>query len=90
MTDLHHKRSRDNYKTLTFQDVSCTNGDIELAGTLVLPETPGPIPAIVLTHGSGAQNRSTTFYRSRAIFFARQGRAQNDTRHLSNFCKGLT
>ena len=33
------------------------NGGIILAGTLTLPPTPGPHPAIVLITGSGAQNR---------------------------------
>lgn len=72
-TDLHLERLQEAPGNLTLQEVSCANGDVELAGTLVLPDRPGHFPGIVLTHGSGAQNRSTTFYRSRAIFFARQG-----------------
>lgn len=32
--------------------------EIELAGTLTLPEGPGPFPAVVLVSSSGAQNRN--------------------------------
>ncbi len=37
--------------------MTVTNGDVSLAGTLTLPEGPGPHPAVVLVTGSGAQNR---------------------------------
>jgi len=36
-------------------------GDIELAGTLTLPEGEGPFPAAVLISGSGPQDRDETF-----------------------------
>jgi uncharacterized protein len=39
------------------EDVTFTNGDITLAGTLTLPEGDGPFPAIVLVTGSGPQDR---------------------------------
>ncbi len=39
------------------EEVSITNGDITLAGTLTLPEGDAPYPAIVLVTGSGAQDR---------------------------------
>lgn len=39
------------------EEVSYTNGDIKLAGTLTIPEGPGPFPAAVLITGSGAQDR---------------------------------
>jgi hypothetical protein len=35
---------------------------VELAGTLVLPEGQGPIPAALLVSGSGAQDRDETIY----------------------------
>jgi pimeloyl-ACP methyl ester carboxylesterase len=35
---------------------------LELAGTLTLPEGPGPFPAIVLVTGSGAQNRDEEIF----------------------------
>ncbi|BBM84523.1 alpha/beta hydrolase family protein [Candidatus Uabimicrobium amorphum] len=34
------------------------HGNVRLAGTLVLPKSPGPHPAIVVVHGSGASDRS--------------------------------
>jgi pimeloyl-ACP methyl ester carboxylesterase len=39
------------------EEVTFTNGDVTLAGTLTLPPTPGPHPAVVLVSGSGPQNR---------------------------------
>lgn len=41
-------------------DVRFQNGDISLAGTLVVPEGDGPFPAVVLTSGSGSQDRDET------------------------------
>lgn len=38
-------------------EVRFFNGDVELAGTLVLPAGPGPHPAIVYLHGSGPMTR---------------------------------
>jgi hypothetical protein len=37
--------------------VGFTNGTVTLAGTLTLPASEGPFPAVVLITGSGAQNR---------------------------------
>jgi pimeloyl-ACP methyl ester carboxylesterase len=39
------------------EEVTFTNGDVTLAGTLTVPQTGGPFPAVVLLTGSGAQNR---------------------------------
>jgi pimeloyl-ACP methyl ester carboxylesterase len=39
------------------QNVTFTNGDVRLAGTLTLPATAAPWPAIVLVHGSNALTR---------------------------------
>jgi uncharacterized protein len=39
------------------EDVSFVNGEVTLAGTLMLPATQGPLPAIVLLHGSGPLTR---------------------------------
>src|SRR5262249_39945013 len=39
------------------EEVRFINGDVTLAGTLTLPEGPGPYPAIVLVHGSNQQPR---------------------------------
>jgi hypothetical protein len=40
------------------EDVRFTNRDVQLAGTLIAPSTGGRHPAIVLVHGSGAENRA--------------------------------
>jgi pimeloyl-ACP methyl ester carboxylesterase len=39
------------------REVTFPNGDITLAGTLTLPATPGPHPAVLLISGSGQQDR---------------------------------
>lgn len=43
------------------EDVTFMDGDVRLAGTLVEPRTPGPHPAIVFMHGSGAAPRQSNF-----------------------------
>jgi pimeloyl-ACP methyl ester carboxylesterase len=42
----------------TSADVRFTNRDVQLTGTLIAPSTSGQHPAIVLVHGSGAENRA--------------------------------
>ena len=49
--------------------VRFANGKVNLAGTLVLPESPGAHPAVVLFHGSGPQTRDLFTAR----WFASQG-----------------
>lgn len=39
------------------EEVTFTNGDVTLAGTLTLPEGEGPFPAVILVSGSGQQDR---------------------------------
>jgi pimeloyl-ACP methyl ester carboxylesterase len=39
------------------EDVRFRSGDIQLAGTLISPNTEGKHPAIILVHGSGRQDR---------------------------------
>ena len=46
---------------LRSEDISFMSGDVRLAGTLVEPESPGPHPAIVFMHGSGAAPRQSNF-----------------------------
>ncbi len=36
--------------------------DVELAGTLTLPDEPGPVPAVVIVSGSGPQDRDGTVF----------------------------
>lgn len=47
-------------KTRSYREepVNFRNGEVTLSGTLLLPTTKGPHPAIVLGHGSGAQDRN--------------------------------
>ena len=42
----------------TREDVRFANRDVQLAGTLIAPSVGGRHPAIVLVHGSGAENRA--------------------------------
>ena len=56
---------------VTEEAVHFASGKITLAGTLVLPVGPGPHPAVVLFHGSGAQERDMFMAR----WFAEQGAA---------------
>ena len=48
------------------EEVRFRNGEVELRGTLVLPEGKGPFPAVVYAHGSGPLTRDSlygaTFY----------------------------
>ena len=52
-------------------DVRFSNGDVTLSGTLVLPKTDGPHPAVVFIHGSGRNTRE--HLRSFADKFASHG-----------------
>jgi pimeloyl-ACP methyl ester carboxylesterase len=51
------------------------NGDVTLAGTLLVPSTGGPHPAVVFLHGSGPQDRNgyASLIRLTADHFARHG-----------------
>lgn len=53
------------------EDLTFRSGSVELAGTLVAPEGPGPFPAIVFLHGSGPSTREGA--RPYAETFARLG-----------------
>ena len=53
------------------EEVAFANGTTRLAGTLLLPPTGGPHPALVLLHGSGPQNRYGTLPFAR--FLVRHG-----------------
>jgi pimeloyl-ACP methyl ester carboxylesterase len=44
------------------ETVEFRNGDVVLRGTLSLPEGPGPHPAVVMVHGSGAATRNIGFF----------------------------
>ena len=49
------------------EEVRFRNGDVELAGTLLLPAGPGPHPAVVFLHGSGAEGRWASTYLARRL-----------------------
>jgi pimeloyl-ACP methyl ester carboxylesterase len=53
------------------QPVAFTNGDVRLAGDLILPAERGRYPAVVFLHGSGAEGRWANRYRAQQ--FARRG-----------------
>lgn len=53
------------------EEVVFQNGDIKLTGTLLIPRKGGPVPGIVLMHGSGDGPREANFFF--ADYFARRG-----------------
>ena len=57
----------------SFQEhfVEFHNGDVKLAGSLLLPDSESPVPAVAFVHGAGRQNREP--YREVGEFFATQG-----------------
>lgn len=57
------------------EEVSFENGDVTLAGKLLIPSTNGPHPAAIFLHGSGAQDRNGERSEIRwvADHFARHG-----------------
>jgi dienelactone hydrolase len=55
------------------EDVRFSNGDVRLAGTLISSTTPGPHPAVILVHASGAEDREYLLPFSR--FLIRNGMA---------------
>src|SRR5215831_15819278 len=53
-------RSARRLDTQKEEDVTFSNRDIRLAGTLISPSTPGKHPAIILVHGSGPEDRGAS------------------------------
>jgi dienelactone hydrolase len=53
------------------EQIGFYNGDVRLSGTLVLPNGPGPHPAVVMIHGSGPATRDSL--RPWADMYARRG-----------------
>jgi dienelactone hydrolase len=54
-------------------DVHFANGEVTLAGTLLRPDVDAPVPAVVLIHGSGQEDRGSLRYY--ADIFVRNGYA---------------
>jgi dipeptidyl aminopeptidase/acylaminoacyl peptidase len=52
-------------------EIDFANGDVTLRGSLLLPATPGPHPAVVLIHGSSTPDRDD--FRFYADLFVRRG-----------------
>lgn len=48
--------------TLSEKEVEFHNGEVKLAGTLSIPETAGPCPAVIMITGSGQQNRDEEIF----------------------------
>ena len=57
MHRVRSERPEERTESVTFQ-----NGPVRLAGTLVLPTTAPPYPALVMMHGSGAEGRWANRY----------------------------
>ena len=55
------------------EDVRFSNGEVQLAGTLISPISPGPHPAVILVHASGAEDRE--YLLPFARFLVRHGMA---------------
>ena len=71
---LHLKRKEKRPEMhLPREEVRFNNGTVNLAGTLVMPLSPGPYSAIVIIHGSGDQGRKDSYYSLWGEFFARHG-----------------
>ncbi|HEV8583035.1 MAG TPA: alpha/beta hydrolase [Thermoanaerobaculia bacterium] len=70
---VHLKRAEAPPPAFREEEVRFASGGLSLAGTLLLPLSPGPHPAVVLVHGSGPAGRTDGRYRSHGIFFARHG-----------------
>lgn len=61
-------------KTSPIQErVVFESGSTRLAGTLLLPDSPGPHPAVVMLHGSGPVTRDNPIVFLRALEFVRMG-----------------
>jgi fermentation-respiration switch protein FrsA (DUF1100 family) len=60
------RRPQTPQKPYPYQEIEATyenrKGGIKLAGTLTLPRTGGPFPAVLLITGSGAQDRDETIF----------------------------
>lgn len=52
----------------TETEVVYHSGDVDIAGTLAVPEGAGPFPAVLLLSGSGAQNRDEEIFGHRPFF----------------------
>jgi pimeloyl-ACP methyl ester carboxylesterase len=62
-TALHASARQQATPAYRVESLDVMHGDIKLAGTLTMPDTTdGPVPAVVLITGSGAQNRDEDIF----------------------------
>jgi pimeloyl-ACP methyl ester carboxylesterase len=67
------KRTKAPPSVLKEEETTFRDGEVTLAGTVLIPPGPGPHPAIICTHGSGPEGRHRAAYHSNGYFFARLG-----------------
>jgi pimeloyl-ACP methyl ester carboxylesterase len=79
-TEEEAKRPQDPVPPFPYasEEVTFTNGDVTLAGTLTIPDGEAPFPAVVLLTGSGPQNRDEEVFDHRpflviADYLSRRG-----------------
>lgn len=65
LVDTHPVSASEGYRS---EDVSFVSADATIAGTLTIPNTPGPHPAVVLMSGSGPQDRNEEIFPGFQIF----------------------
>ena len=58
---------------IAYVDVSFNNGDLQLAGMLMVPEGEGPFPVAVIIHGSGTSQRDSKWYLSVTKYLQENG-----------------
>jgi pimeloyl-ACP methyl ester carboxylesterase len=61
-TYVLHRLSTSTEKPYTQEDVTFSNGNVRLAGTVYAPRAPGKHPAVIFVHGSGAEGRWASAY----------------------------
>lgn len=65
--------ARDGPPPYAAREIAFESGPARLAGTLLVPDGPGPHPAVVVVHGSSVPGRERWAYRSWGDWFARRG-----------------
>jgi dipeptidyl aminopeptidase/acylaminoacyl peptidase len=58
---------------MEYTEIFFENGDLQLAGMLIVPEGEGPFPAAVFVHGSGTSRRNSPWYLSVAKHLQEHG-----------------
>ncbi len=74
---LHQQKFAQRVEFYKEEAVTFQNRDVRLSGTLLMPLGPGPHPAVVIVHGSGAQTRNGSFASPNYLRFI----ADNFARH---------